>query len=597
VNGTAQDPQARWLAATSCAALFAIDPLATGGIVLRARAGPLRDRWLALLRSLLPAGSPVRRVPAGIADGRLLGGLDLAATLRSGRPVAERGLLAEADGGVLILPMAERIAAGTMTRLTACLDSGFLDLQRDGVVSLLPARFGVIALDEQIDDEDAAVAGALRDRLAFAADIDGVRVADTEDVDALGPDAAAIAAARARLPGVEAPARVLEALCGAALAFGIASLRAPLLALRVARAAAALDGRDLVTDEDATLAAQLVYAARATRWPSEEPPQDEEAPQPQPEEPPPPDPDNEPSDSEQKPGEEDPLPDVILEAIKAAIPAGLLAAIKSGFAQRARGASAGRSGANRSGRRGRPMGARRGDLARGERLAVVETLRAAAPWQPLRRREAAERARRVEVRRDDFRVQRHRQRTSTTTVFVVDASGSAALHRLGEAKGAVELLLADCYVRRDQVALIAFRSRGAQLLLPPTRSLLRAKRALAGLPGGGGTPLASAIDAAVALVDNVRRHGDTPLVVLLTDGRANVARDGNGGREAGERDALHAARLARAARFATLFIDTAQRPQATGRTLAEAMGAQYLALPHADSAALSRAVRAVRPAA
>jgi magnesium chelatase subunit D len=120
---------------------------------------------------------------------------------------------------------------------------------------------------------------------------------------------------------------------------------------------------------------------------------------------------------------------------------------------------------------------------------------------------------RVLVRRDDFRVQRLRERRETTTVFVVDASGSAALHRLAEAKGAIELLLAECYVRRDRVALIAFRGRpgaaGAELLLPPTRSLVRAKRSLADLPGGGGTPLAHGLDAARALAEDVSRRGGT----------------------------------------------------------------------------------------
>jgi magnesium chelatase subunit D len=136
----------------------------------------------------------------------------------------------------------------------------------------------------------------------------------------------------------------------------------------------------------------------------------------------------------------------------------------------------------------------------------------------------------VEVRKDDFRVTRYRQRSETTTIFVVDASGSAALHRLAEAKGAVELLLADCYVRRDRVAMVAFRGPGAELLLPPTRSLVRAKKGLAALPGGGGTPLASGIDAAIGLADGVRRRGGTPVIVILTDGRANVTRAGIGGR-------------------------------------------------------------------
>ena len=70
----------------------------------------MRDIWLELLRELLPAEVPFRRVPLHISDGRLLGGLDLAATLHAGRPVAERGLLAEADGGVVLLAMAERVA-------------------------------------------------------------------------------------------------------------------------------------------------------------------------------------------------------------------------------------------------------------------------------------------------------------------------------------------------------------------------------------------------------------------------------------------------------------------------------------------------------
>jgi magnesium chelatase subunit D len=208
------------------------------------------------------------------------------------------------------------------------------------------------------------------------------------------------------------------------------------------------------------------------------------------------------------------------------------------------------------------------------------------------RRQADPRTARVEVRHDDFRITRFKQNTHTTTIFVVDASGSAALNRLAEAKGAVELLLADCYVRRDQVALLAFRGRSAELLLPPTRSLVRAKRSLANLPGGGGTPLAAGIDAAVALADAIRRRGDIPVIVLLTDGRANVARDGNGGRSQAAQDALAAARLLDAGGFSALLVDTSPRPQAQAQELAHAMGARYLPLPYADAAVLSRAVQA-----
>jgi magnesium chelatase subunit D len=222
---------------------------------------------------------------------------------------------------------------------------------------------------------------------------------------------------------------------------------------------------------------------------------------------------------------------------------------------------------------------------------VVETLRAAAPWQALRRR-GRDGPARIEVRPDDVRVARFKQRARTTTVFVVDASGSAAFHRLAEAKGAVELLLAEAYVRRDSVALLAFRGRGADLLLPPTRSLVRAKRSLAGLPGGGGTPLAAGLDAALSLGDAIRRRGETPALVILTDGRANVARDGLAARARAEAEALAAARALRAAGLAALLVDTSPHPQAAGRDLAAAMGATYLPLPYADAASLSRAVRA-----
>ena len=154
------------------------------------------------------------------------------------------------------------------------------------------------------------------------------------------------------------------------------------------------------------------------------------------------------------------------------------------------------------------------------------------------------------------------------------------------------MLLAVCYVRRDSVAVIAFRGAGAEVLLPPTRSLVRAKRSLAGLPGGGGTPLAAGLDAARTLADAVRRRGATPVIVLLTDGRANIARDGAPGRARANDDALAAARAMRVEGFAALLLDTSPQPQDTARQLAAAMGARYLPLPHAGATVLSQAVRA-----
>ena len=614
------------------AALFAVDPAGLGGVAVRSSACAARDQWLDLLRALLPQATPLRRIPLNISDTALLGGLDLGATLNAGRPVAQQGVLAQADGGVVLLAMAERLSAGVAARLSAVMDTQEVALERDGLASRRPARVGVVALDEGASD-DEQMPGSLLDRLAFHLILE-VGSAD----DPLDWTAAEVADARASLPRVSCSDEVIQALCAAAQALGVASLRAPLLALRAARAAAALAGLDAVCEEHVALAARLVLAPRATRVPAAQPDAADKDPPDTaeddlPTEPPPASTTRDQGQSDERPPEppgnaqndvETPDPDAgetlaetVLEAARAAIPPGLLAALKIGEAARARARVAGRSGAvQKNQARGRPLGARRGEPRAGARLNVIETLRAAAPWQRLRQREQAGRAlrfqdpaviaqtspaepadsvvrhQRIYVRREDFHVTRFRQLGQTTTVFVVDASGSSAMNRLAEAKGAVELLLADCYVRRDRVAVLAFRGKGAELLLPPTRSLARAKRSLAGLPGGGATPLAAAIDAARALADQISRHGETPVVVLLTDGRGNIARDGATGRLRAGEDAMAAARQMRLGGFTALLLDTSPQPQPVARRLAQEMGATYLPLPYAGAQLLSQAVRA-----
>ena len=575
-----------WSDAATAAQLFAVDPFGTGGVLVRSRAGPVRERWLTMLRAGVPIAQPLKRLPLHIADGRLLGGLDLNATLLAGRPVAERGLLADADGGVLMVAMAERLPSATAVHITAAMDAGETIVERDGLSLRMPARFGVIALDEGLDDEFAPM--SIRDRLGFHIDLNEIPI---RTADEFAIDREEIIGARERLSALKTSAAQVEAMCTAAAALGIVSLRAPILALRVACASAALSAHDAVDQDDIAVAARLVLAPRALVFPQGE---DERSRQPQ--EPPPPESFEEDKTDTGNPEIDQALNEVILAAVQAALPADVLSALRMS-STRSRGRSQGKAGAlQKSSKRGRPAGAVRGDLLAGSRLNVIETLRASAPWQPLRRREAAasgETSRpRILIRKDDFRISRFKQRTETTTIFVVDASGSAALHRLAEAKGAVELLLADCYIRRDQVALIAFRGNAAELLLPPTRSLARAKRSLAGLPGGGGTPLAAGLDAAFALSDSVRRKGQTPTVIVLTDGRANIARDGGQGRPRAEEDAMNAARQLRAAGITAVLVDTSPRPGASGETVATEMGARYLPLPHADATTLSKAVLA-----
>ena len=570
------------------AALLAIDPLGLGGAVVRAPRADIAESWLAMVRSLLVEGTPIARLPISIPDDRLLGGLDLAMTLATGRPVVERGLLARTDGGVLILPCAERASDALIARLTSVLDTQRTTPRGPFAGEQTPARVAIIALDEG-DGVDERPAAALTDRLAFHLTLspevspDGALFTPTD-----------LRAARASFLQVTISAARITTLVTVALAFGIDSLRAVSFAVRVARGAAALDGRRTVSDDDCQVAAALVLGPRATRLPA---PSEASA---EPEPPPPPsDPVDAESERDEMPSPEElqALEELMIQAMQATLPIGLtIEAPSQGPRQ---GGSAGRSGDDRAGGlRGRQVGTRRGDPRGGGRLDLLETLRAAAPWQRLRPPIAGQEGRvLVRVRPDDFRIRRLIEPAGTTAIFVVDASGSAALHRMAEAKGAVELLLAEAYSRRDEVGLIAFRGNAAEVLLPPTRAIAAAKRALTALPGGGGTPLASAIDRARELAVQARRTGNDTVVVFLTDARANIARDGSPGRPQAEADALAAASALRVLGGTTVLIDTSPRPSEMAQRMAEAMGARYVALPRTDAQGIHAAVAAAMPRA
>ncbi len=580
-----EDPGAvtAWRDAVLALTLFTVDPFGNG-VILHGLPGPAREEWLALLTDLLPESAPVRRMPARIPDDRLLGGLDIAATLRAGRPIADKGLLASADKGIVLAAMAERMPGSIAARLAATLDTGRVNAERDGLTLAAPARIGVVALDERIE-EDEGTPTALADRCAYRISLEGVGVREIFDE---SPDPDAVDDARRLLGSVTVGDGEIRALVSAATALGVASCRAEALAIRAAKASAALDGRTDVSKDDVVIAARLVLAPRATVMPlppEEDVPQQAETPE-------------EPDDAvEQNKGEEEiePLEDLVLEAAAAAIPAGLLERLKAGLRRPNASGGDGRAGAEqKSARSGRRIGVRQGRPPPGARIDVVETLRAAVPKQIIRRQDAASTQRNdalVRVLPEDFRFAAYKHRSASTVIFLVDASGSSALHRLAEAKGAIELLLADCYVRRDQVALLAFRGGGADLLLPPTRSMVRAKRSLAALPGGGGTPLAHGLDGARGLAEAERRRGNTPSVVLLTDGRANVARDGSHDRARAREDAASAARLLRSDGVGLLLIDVSPRPDPAARALSEASDAVYLPMPHADARAVSKAVQ------
>ena len=525
------------------ARLLARDPAGLGGIRVRGGPGPASDALLNALAEAF-AGRPVRRLPLHIDEDRLCGGIDVAASLAAGAKVESKGLLAEVRGGLLIAASAERITAGRAGRIASGMETH---------------GFALVLLDE--GGEDEAPPAALTERLAF--DFTPTQFGENED--------APPGNAPPPVPRGATDAEVLAAIETTACLLGVAGTRPLLFTLRAAAAAAALAGRTVISAQDAAEAARLVLAPRATQMPAERP-----------QEPPPPDnsdPDRARPETSQTPE------DVVLEAARAALPPGLEMLAAGRMRQDAAASQGGGGEKRRSPVRGRTIGSRAGMPGGQLRLALVETLRAAAPWQKFRRAAGGGQGL-VQLRREDIRVRRFESRAETLTIFAVDASGSSAFARLAEAKGAVELLLERAHAERAEVALLAFRGAGVELLLPPTRSLTRARRLLADLPGGGGTPLASGLDAARLLAEASRRRGRTPRILLLTDGRANIAADGSPGRARAAEDAAAAARRILAAALSALLIDIAARPQPEASQLAEKMGARYLHLPRAPAAAI-----------
>jgi magnesium chelatase subunit D len=286
---------------------------------------------------------------------------------------------------------------------------------------------------------------------------------------------------------------------------------------------------------------------------------------------------------------------MIIEASKAYLPKGILDSLmEQQKVVQTQENSQGKVGQLKKGlQRGQSLPSRQGKLDRSKKIDLLKTIQAASPWQTIRRQELgiSRDLPKIMIRAEDIYLKRYVMRSTSVTLFVVDASGSSALERLGEAKGAVELLLAQCYIRRDQVAMMTFRANQVNLILTPTRSLVRAKRLLAAMPGGGGTPLASAIQTSTQFATQLKRKGQTPVLVLMTDGRANVTAAGVGGREEAYADALIAAQRAKNENLNILFVDTSFKTQEANQIIAKQMGAKYILLPQGKSSAVVEAAK------
>jgi magnesium chelatase subunit D len=246
-------------------------------------------------------------------------------------------------------------------------------------------------------------------------------------------------------------------------------------------------------------------------------------------------------------------------------------------------------------KRGRFVRAQPGEM-RNNKVALIPTLISAAPWQESRRRDSKMAGRSktaLLITKDDVKVKRFRDKSGTLFIFMVDASGSMALNRMRQAKGAVASLLQNAYVHRDQVALISFRGKQAQVLLPPSQSVDRAKRELDVLPTGGGTPLASALYLGWETAKQARTKGISQIMfVLITDGRGNIGLQATfdpnaekAPKEELEKEIESLSLSIQADGVASIVIDTQMNYLSRGEApkLAQKLGGRYFYLPNAKA--------------
>jgi magnesium chelatase subunit D len=578
---------------------FLAHPSRYGSLLIRsARPGPVRQAVEALINSSgIRLGAPLVKLPASTSSETLRPALDVVQTLATGQPIYDPGWLERHPGRLVVVSMAERVEPGLAHELAQAIDAN---------------RVHLILFEESAGDEPG-VLPILLDRMSLVVQQDRLLPADQSLEDWQTEMAQLVSgwpvssASRLDLSGDQW--RRLAALTSV---LGIPSIRPLMAAARLTRDLHRQCAPRARKVSDASIDQALVSTLlpHARQWPDTS--QDDSSPASESSDshggdhqPPPAEADS-PTDSDrsaldQQLSDERHEPEQDQQAVEAAwvdLQRGLLGVdgldrrrpSGAGMARREGGRAGQKSWHLSRGRRLRVMRWKRGQSMR--QLAWVKVIERALPFQQVRRQSSSSDGPLL-LMPGDLYTWRRQHRRPLTTIFLVDASGSMAATRLAEAKGAVQALLAECYVRRDQVALLSFGGRGVHVNLPPTRSLVSAKRALTALPGGGASPVAAGLQAVVRLVDRLAQQGEDTAVVVLSDGRANLCLDGQVNRVVAGQQAERAARALASQTLRSIWIDAGPRAEPAARVLADAMAAAYYPLPFASAGQIHGLVSSV----
>ncbi|WP_333875304.1 putative cobaltochelatase [Methylobacter sp.] len=539
-----------------------------------------------------PQPVPFITLPLGATEDRVIGTLDLEQALKGGQRVFKPGLLAAAHRGILYIDEVNLLPDHLVDVLLDAAAMGVNAVQREGLSISHPARFtliGTMNLEEgdlrpQLLDRFGLMvevtaprdkvlrSEVVRRRIAYEANPTAYAAVWMQEQQALRHQ---LATAQQLLPEVTLDDALLDLISHLCCEFDVASLRADIVMHKASRALAALEGRSQVTPKDVRGSAELVLPHRRRRKPFEQPGLDQDqlddlmqqAMQPLDQS------ESDAEDSEQENDRNDGEPED-QQQVFAAASAGNVRKIDVDTV----------SNRFSSGKRSTATDAPRGRVIRAvpdlnpSSLAVGATLRSAALRD----------SNNFQVTKDDLHQQIRTGKTANLILFVVDTSGSMAAQRRMEAvKGAVLSLLTDAYQQRDEVAVISFRGESAQLLLPPTRSVDLAEQNLRNLPTGGRTPLPHALSVAL---ETLEKTSMPPLLVLLSDGKANVAlNDGNDPWQ----ESLRFAELLADRGIPALVLDTETGYLRLGRArqLAQALGAECLTLEELSAENLALTIR------